>query len=82
MSYQESISFYPYWAPTPSKTHAKEDALGMNNLILHISSIYRPFNFINSLIQSLRIMAVRKFLNLFYIILLTLSKHGFNKEHG
>lgn len=46
MNYQKLISFDAYWVPTLGKTHAKEDALKMNDLIIHINSIYHPFNLI------------------------------------
>lgn len=83
MRYQESILFDPYWAPILGKTHAKEDALRMNALMVYTSEISHPFNLINSLFPSLMTMAVRNFAAyLLYTPLLTLSKHNFNKENG
>lgn len=66
MRYRESILFDPYWAPILGKTHTKEDALGMNDLMVYTSEISHPFNLINSLFLSLMTMVMRNFLSLLY----------------
>lgn len=65
--YWELILFHPHWAPILGKTHAKEDALGMHDLMVCPTEISHPFNLINSLFLSFMTMAVRNFLRLSFI---------------